>query len=394
MDVKNWFLKNIVIISPEEKEGFYNYLPDKVYKTERSIAYIVLLTQVCMMLIFICYGKLRIENLRTVGYFLLYLYLAITTSIALVLYRLTYHKKAYTAFLWVRRSYVICLCLWVLGITCLEQVVGKGLSVYCYLMPTTAAFILLSPKENVCIIGGTWICMSFMLLGFFDFHTNAFSNMINSFFVSILSMFISYRYYHSMAIEYCDRKTISSQYQKIEKSNSLLQRMIHTDQLTQLYNRRYLLDYIFPMFDVCKEKHYNGVFLMLDIDYFKQYNDTYGHLQGDICLKKISDILIKVCDEYGASAVRYGGEEFLIVKMSCESIDGLKFANQLLLHVQTSDLKRVDVELGNVSVSMGLWSGSLLQISNIESAIRYADTALYKAKTLGRNCVVKSDEVS
>lgn len=383
-----------MIITPEEKEGFYNYIPDKVYKTERSIAYIVLLTQICMMLLFIIYGRLDVENLRSVGYYLLYLYLAITTSIAIILYRHTYQKKSFTAFQWVRRIYVICLCIWVLGITCLEQMVGKGLSVYCYLMPTTSAFILLSPKESACIIGGTWLSMTVMLFGFISFHDNAFSNIVNSFFVSILSLFIAYRYYRSMAIEYCDRQTISSQYQKIEKSNSLLQRMIHIDQLTQMYNRRYLLDYIFPMFDVCKEKHHYGVFLMLDIDYFKQYNDTYGHLQGDECLKQIADILIEVCQKHDASAVRYGGEEFLIVKMTDTTMDGFAFAEQLLSTIQNADLKRSDVALGRVSISMGLWSGLLSQISHIENAIRYADTALYKAKTLGRNCVVQSEEAS
>ena len=392
MNIKGKFLKHIMVITPEEKEGFYRYLPKKVYKTERSIAYIVLLTQICMMFLFILNGKLRFGNVRAIGYFSLYLFLSITTSLAIICYRLTYQKENFSAFFWVRRLYTISLCIWVLGITYLEQMVGKGLSVYCYLMPTTAAFILLSPKESSCIFGGTWIGMGLMLFEVSNEHNNAFSNLINGFFVSVLSIFISYRYYHSMAIEYCDRETISSQYQKIEKSNALLKRMIHIDQLTQLYNRRYLLDYIFPMFDVCKEKQHYGMFLMLDIDYFKQYNDTFGHLQGDTCLKKLSEILIHVCDVFGASAVRYGGEEFLIVKMTSNPIDGMAFADQLLLKIKEEDLKRTDVELGRVSVSMGLWNGSLCELTHIENAIRFADTALYKAKISGRNRVIESEE--
>lgn len=392
MKLEEFTPRNITVLNPEQRQRFHEYLPGKVYKTERNISVLVALSQLCMIFMFLSNKHVTFETARARGYLALYVFLLITTGVALILYRYTYHGKKYTFFIWLRRIYSSMLCFWVLGITFLEQMGGHGISVYCYLLPTTAALLLLTPLESTVIFGGTGTALIVMLINL-GRGGNIFGNVVNSTFVTILTLFISYRYYRSMAVEFCDRETIASQYEEIEKSNALFRKMAHYDQLTGLYNRHYLLEKIYPMFEKYQQSGYLGMFLMLDIDFFKQYNDNYGHIQGDVCLKQISEILKQFSKDNGAYAVRYGGEEFLIVKMNQGIFDGVKIAQKLLDEVWKANLVRTDVDFGRVTVSMGIWSGRLHDVEHIENAIKCADEALYEAKSTGRNKLVSKNPV-
>lgn len=385
-------LRKLKVLTEEQKKRFAAYLPDKVYTTERNISILVAISQVCMILMFMANKQIAWENTRAMKYFVLYLFLLITTCLALLLYRYTYTNKKYKGFLWLRRCYASMLCLWVLGITYMEQMNGKNLSVYCYLMPTTAALLLLTPIESTLIFGGSWLGLFAMLLMIGDPYGNMFGVMVNGVFVTVLTLFISYRYYRSTAVEFCDMETISQQYKEIERSNTLLQQMVHVDQLTGLLNRHYLLEKTYPKFEESQKQQEFGMFLMLDIDYFKQYNDTYGHIQGDECLRVMADVIRTLSKRYDAEAIRYGGEEFLIIKLSHEAFDAKQFANQLLKQLYDSNMERSDVEFDRVSVSIGLWSGELQRVPHIEVAIKHADDALYQAKAAGRNQIVYSME--
>lgn len=383
------FLNRVVILNKMQKERFFDYIPNKVYRTERSIAIIVALTQLCMMSIFVINKRVTFEMTRSMQYFCLYMFLFVSTLIAIVAYTYTHKHQKNNTFLWIRRIYSVMLCIWVLGITYLEQVGGRGISVYYYLIPTMAAVLLLTPIESVIVFGLTWISLIILLYNNTS-SQGAFGDVINSTFVTVLTLYISYRYYHSMAVEFCDRQTIESQYKEIEASNALLEKMAHIDQLTNFYNRHYLLEKLYPMFNQNRNRNYNGMFLMLDIDYFKQYNDTYGHIQGDNCLRKLSDQIMSLCTSFNAEPIRYGGEEFLIVKMDNDTIDGSSFANMLLKAVRDMNIEHNDIEFDRVTVSIGYWNGKLTELPHIEAAIKNADTALYKAKTSGRNCIIES----
>lgn len=382
-------LDNIMVLTPEQRQVFREQLPQKVYKTERHIAMIVALTQVVMMLLFLINPNISFENSSSRIYFGLYVFLFITTSFALVLHKYTYVTKKNKEFLRIRGVYTLALCIWVMGITYLEVASGGVISVYCYLLPTTAALLLLTPLESIIIFGGAWFALLGILLGTGVDASNLFSNMVNGTFVTVLTFFISYRYYRSMAIEFCDRETIASQYQAIQKSNLLFRQMARIDQLTGLYNRHYLLEKIYPRFESYKKKNAHGTLIMIDIDFFKQYNDTFGHVKGDECLKQIAEILKRFCCIHGGEAIRYGGEEFLIIMFDEKPLNGETYSNALLETVSSSNLRRHDVEFGRVTISVGLWCAHLSGVQHIEEAIKCADEALYQAKALGRNQIVK-----
>lgn len=390
--MKKFIPEKLVVLTDEQRKEFLTCLPSKVYKTERNISIVVVFTQLIMILLFLSNRNASFDDLRGLSFFLLYHFLLIATLIAIFSYRYTYLHQKQKAFIWTRRIYASVMCIWVVGITYLEQMNGRGGTTYFYLLPTMAALLLLTPLESTILFGTSWVAIATMFLT--NNATNsAFGNMVNSMFVTILTLFISYRYYRSMAVEFCDRKIISSQYQEIEVNNGLLKQMAHIDQLTTLYNRHYLIEMMYPLFEKCKNEQYYGLFLMLDIDYFKQYNDTYGHIQGDECIKSISKEIKKISNQNGLTAIRYGGEEFLVIKMDQKPIEAMSVANTLLKAIWDLNLIRQDIELKQVSVSIGLYSDPLRNIAHIETAIKNADIALYEAKNMGRNRIVVSKDI-
>lgn len=344
-----------------------------------------------MMILFLMNPNASFSNPRTASYFSLYVFLFTMTAVAIGLYSYLVKNKKYTAFLWLRRCYALVLCIWVIGITYLEQISGKGLGVYCYLLPTTAALLLINPIESLAIFGGTWVMLAVLLVQIGNETDKPFGDMVNSIFVMVLALFISYRYYRQMATEFCDRETIANQYEEIQHANNMLQQMVHMDQLTGLYNRHYLLEKFYPKFKEYQLNAYTGMFLMMDIDYFKQYNDMYGHVQGDACLRRISRVVKELCSEEVAAAIRYGVEEFLVIKIVKQPFDAMALANRLWQEIEKENIPRDDVKQKRVTVSMGVWHDTLQHTEHIEAAIKSADEALYQAKSMGRNRIIESE---
>lgn len=154
------------------------------------------------------------------------------------------------------------------------------------------------------------------------------------------------------------------------------------DHLTGLYNRRYLFDYGKKIYEKFKEENGNFAVAILDIDKFKNINDTYGHDVGDIAIKEVARILN---DNISSNALitRLGGEEFCILfyDRSKEEVD--KLLNHIRKEFEENIIKIKDIEL-KYTVSIGC---SFNFGDNIDSIIQEADMSLYDAKQSGRNKV-------
>ena len=162
------------------------------------------------------------------------------------------------------------------------------------------------------------------------------------------------------------------------------------DPLTKLYNRRYL-DHILPqLVALAKRRNSNLGFLMIDMDYFKKVNDTYGHDAGDKILQTLSSIIVNSIRESDIP-VRFGGEEFVIILNDIKSKeDLLKVAEKIRKNVEKTKF-HTGKEYIKKTVSIG---ASLFpnDCSTGWECIKYADLALYKAKNSGRNKVILYDE--
>ena len=175
--------------------------------------------------------------------------------------------------------------------------------------------------------------------------------------------------------------------QNLLNANRLLAQQALHDALTGLPNRRAFDHGILQEFDRAKRHGDNLTLLMCDIDYFKHYNDHFGHPQGDNCLQQVARVLQKTFNRAGEICTRYGGEEFAIILPSISYIEAEHQAQRLLdelLRCKIEHSPKAPVDF--VSLSIGIAQLSLEQpYKNIEVLISAADKALYCAKNNGRN---------
>ena len=164
-----------------------------------------------------------------------------------------------------------------------------------------------------------------------------------------------------------------------------LEKLATTDPLTGLFNRRFFQDQAALMFEQAKRKHTNVALLFIDVDFFKLYNDNYGHKAGDECLINISDVISQSVRDSDVLA-RYGGEEFVIILDNTSKKTAITFANRLNQMVLDRKLEHQYSKISDVvSVSIGICDNVDTTISNLDELIRRADIALYQAKDKGRN---------
>jgi len=162
------------------------------------------------------------------------------------------------------------------------------------------------------------------------------------------------------------------------------------DALTGLYNRRHYDKTIIKELQRAQRGKIHFSFVMMDIDYFKQYNDTYGHQKGDEALKKIADLLIKKLNRGSDYCFRLGGEEFGFFFTGQTTEESLEYANNICLEVEKLHIVHTSNKISKyLTASFGLVTVDMQTHSYDEEFIYTAsDQALYKAKEAGRNQVV------
>ncbi|MBW6488592.1 GGDEF domain-containing protein [Sulfurimonas sp.] len=177
-------------------------------------------------------------------------------------------------------------------------------------------------------------------------------------------------------------------YNKNKKFVEKIEKLTITDSLTSLYNRRYF-DLIFD--NLLKTQKRTGqtlVFIILDIDFFKQYNDTYGHLAGDEALRRVASCLNGSLKRDGDLAFRLGGEEFGVLCSGLDNSQAFDFANSIRKCVEDENIEHKNsLASQHVTISMGLVVVEPEFVNSVNDIYRYADEALYKAKDNGRNQV-------
>ncbi|MEJ5172303.1 MAG: GGDEF domain-containing protein [Hydrogenothermaceae bacterium] len=158
------------------------------------------------------------------------------------------------------------------------------------------------------------------------------------------------------------------------------------DQLTGLYNRRYLEETIDKLVAQTKRRKTNLGILMIDVDYFKQVNDTYGHDAGDKVLAEVAKVITKSIREADI-VVRYGGEEFMVLLIDIQEGKSVDVAEKIRKSVEETAINIGTTSLKK-TVSIGV-SEFPVDSDKIWQCIKFADIALYKAKESGRNRVIR-----
>jgi diguanylate cyclase (GGDEF)-like protein/PAS domain S-box-containing protein len=171
---------------------------------------------------------------------------------------------------------------------------------------------------------------------------------------------------------------------EVMKEEALL--LSYTDDLTGIYNHRFFIQQL--TLEVERQKRYVSPLslLMIDIDYFKHYNDTNGHLAGDQVLKAIA-VLIQRGVRQSDIVARYGGEEFSAILINAGREKAFEIAERVRRNVADTRIPNEGAQPNkNLTVSIGVATFSS-SISTLTDLIREADHALYRAKKAGRNCI-------
>lgn len=187
-------------------------------------------------------------------------------------------------------------------------------------------------------------------------------------------------------------KALREQQKEIETTQYKLEQSAITDSLTGLYNRRYLQE-IFPKLLAQAERENLCVYAtLLDLDYFKKINDSYGHIAGDYCLTYFS-VQLKKVSRVSDYLFRLGGEEFLILSVHKNIMEATSFADKIRARIENKPVRYSD-QVIHMTVSGGVsctrLGGSSAE-SMLEQMLSQADIALYKAKNAGRNRVCMSN---
>ncbi|MDE2420557.1 MAG: GGDEF domain-containing protein [Gammaproteobacteria bacterium] len=202
---------------------------------------------------------------------------------------------------------------------------------------------------------------------------------------SMLGMCIAY------ALDHGKRKSFLQTHllQHLVDKEQLLAKQLYTlsrqDGLTGLANRRHLDEVMHHELNRALRNHQPLALMIIDIDFFKLYNDKFGHLAGDECLKKIANLMSSLTKRSGEVAARYGGEEFVLLFPCMNATSAEQLAERLLNSLAQLKIPNPDENHPFVTVSVGIGILDPNMIMCVEQLLSQADAALYKAKDNGRN---------
>ncbi len=192
-----------------------------------------------------------------------------------------------------------------------------------------------------------------------------------------------------------DQTALEMSAKKLKIANKKLESASYTDSLTSLHNRRYF-NLVYER-ELKRAKRNNAyiTFMMLDIDYFKQYNDTYGHIKGDVVLKKVASVFQDILKRPSDYVFRLGGEEFGVLLTDTSETNSASVAQSICDAVRASQITHESSKIDKyITISIGVACCIADGALDEELLIAKADETLYKAKEGGRNRYELTTEIS
>jgi len=260
---------------------------------------------------------------------------------------------------------------WGASITLLDLKTSDSMVVYLTFVFMTAFVFLIKPSMSFIILGLTQAAFVIAMTQY----PNWYSGSINSTVFVLFAWFVGRYQYYLLAERMSRDILIEEKNEALEKQNLELVRLTMKDHLTGTFNR-YSLDEILAKKWTEAYIHRSKIsVMMIDIDDFKQFNDTYGHILGDTCLKEVSNLLIGVADYFKGYAFRYGGDEF------CMLFSDLQDAELVIKEIK-SKVRKIDLAIDEpVNLSIGLYE----EVPKTDDAewhcIDLADQNLYDVKS-------------
>ncbi len=251
------------------------------------------------------------------------------------------------------------------------------------------SYVAIGIRFKYTLIIGWSLIVIYMLGAIFIFHpTRDFliNNVFFLFFFNFIGMISSFWYEKNLRRLFLLSSLIAIERKELERANKKLKQLSITDPLTKIANRRYLSEFLRREWKRSIRYKEPISAIMIDIDFFKKYNDTLGHQKGDSVLYKVAKAIKKYCRRADDIIARFGGEEFIVILGNTKNEVAFEIAEKMRKEIEDLHIKHPASDVSNfLTISLGV--ATMIPEIGIESEIliKAADDALYKAKKTGRN---------
>lgn len=278
-------------------------------------------------------------------------------------------------------------------VTLSNKVIFNNLMMYTLILLVCSSYFVLKKQQ----IMGPMIVASFIIVvGYFVSHGYSDAFILKALYIAILNPIayvVSRSFYTSFVKatraqaklfkEMEERKIVM---RKLRDANRQLEMQSKLDPLTQIFNRRAVNEHMSQLAIQATGNPFILSTIMLDIDYFKQYNDTYGHLAGDEVLIKVGGVLKELSEQYNVFVARWGGEEFMVVLYNADERKVQMICETIMNRIGYLNIEhKASLVSDKLTVSIGAHSVKVTNEKQIAESLDYADAALYDVKNSGRN---------
>lgn len=291
--------------------------------------------------------------------------------------------------------YVFALVSFGVLISLSDQSAYNHLMIYTLITLVSCSSFVLNKKQILIPLG---MAGTGLLYGLYAIHGNTplfQSQLLYLLALSPAAYYLSRSFYHSfkrsviMQAELKNEVEVTRRLSKqLREANRRLEIQASVDHLTDVYNRRAVVRYMEYLENKAYEEPYHLSSVLLDIDHFKLYNDTYGHTNGDEVLRKVGRALRDTAEKYNVFIARWGGEEFAMLIIEEDDRVG-KICEEAIVAIQRLQIEHRASPVARIlTVSIGTNTRRIHQKEDILQCIEGADEALYEVKKNGRNAVV------
>ncbi|MRR54369.1 MAG: GGDEF domain-containing protein [Deltaproteobacteria bacterium] len=384
--------------APAEAASFRaSVTTDNIYR-ERILAQLVLVASLLLMIVDYSVSNFHAESHRSLS-FMAILFRA-SFCVFLVIFLIATRKKpagvSSRLYFW-DTAMVGGSLAWLGSFSGALLAVRPGTEPYLMGVLITGCFLFQAARRTMLLFS----------LGFLSFAITAFcfrpefplllSSLINVTLATFLAFVISRIVFRMRLESFRNARDIAGQRRLMQESVEHLQKLSYLDPLTGIANRRFLEMSLSREWKLESRSRQLLSIIMIDIDWFKLFNDTYGHIPGDDCLRKVAAALEASVLRPGDLVSRYGGEEFCVLLPMTNREGAIFTAKRMMKAIHDLRILHRCSDFGQVTVSMGIATRQPQHTEFFESLIHAADSALYHAKVSGKNriawcCPVAMDE--
>ena len=326
-------------------------------------------------------------------YFMYILFVVVVSILLLIMIRMERNPRLGHASRSLAYGFVLFVLSWNMVISVLDGQITS------YVIALLAISIIAIIRPAPLLVLYFIVHTSYCLLTYFfeDSSSVIFSSCVNSTIAVIVSWMAAYILYNNRAASFSSQKELENKKAELEKvnaelnkANKKLEYLSQTDGLTGIYNRRMFDTVSNGFWEDCMREHDFLTVIMIDIDHFKIFNDTYGHQKGDDCLIDIVSAIKSIIPEDSMLA-RYGGEEFAVLVKNITQDNSFNLAEKIRGKITELNIGHVNSPVRPyVTLSLGVFCGTPSETLSVTEFISFADKALYKAKNGGRDMTVNA----